>query len=101
MNTAAEVRALLADAICIGHEATASVIEEHQFTEHSAGDGYTEPREHWINCTCGIAVWSWQQYYMETDESPEDCKKIHLAMMLVAEVLKPKQDNTEENTDGI
>ncbi len=65
---------------------------EHQFTEHHAGDGYTEPRETWIQCSCDATVWAWQQYYDENPEDPETTKKLHLAFALCEEIIKREKE---------
>lgn len=46
-----------------------TTVTEHVRLSHSAGDGYTEPREYWETCSCGVTIFAWQQFY---DESRED-----------------------------
>lgn len=96
MSPAQELSLLLEAVADVDLDTIWRVIDEHQFTDHSAGDGYQEPREHWINCTCDATVWDWQQYYMETAEDPETNKKMHLIMMVVDAVLNEGKPNKEE-----
>lgn len=63
------------------------IVTEHVMTFHDGGDGYTTPREAWVQCSCGATVWGWQQYYAETTEKQEDAERMHLAMMLCVEAL--------------
>lgn len=51
---------------------------DHVRLSHSAGDGYTEPREYWETCTCGATIFTWQQFYEETPGNPDDAWAIHL-----------------------
>lgn len=67
---------------------TTSVLAAHVMTDASAGNGYTEPREAWVSCSCGTTVWAWQQYYEETDEDPELAKRTHLSAMSVRAALE-------------
>lgn len=51
----------------------------HNAIWHQAGDGYIEPREAWLTCSCGRAVlWAWQQFYEENDTDPKDAWAAHL-----------------------
>lgn len=60
------------------------VTATHRMTDMSAGDGYTEPREHWVQCSCGMTVWAWQEFYAENDTDPDDAKADHLADAILA-----------------
>jgi hypothetical protein len=60
----------------------------HEMTEHHAGNGYSEPRESWIVCACGEDIWSWQQFYAETDVDPNDAMRAHLTAALRAALLE-------------
>lgn len=97
MSPAEEVRGLLHEASLLYIGTVEGLLAGHEFTENHAGNGYTEPRERWIECSCGVAVWGWQEYYAETSEDPEVQKKLHLAFVLVEAVLNNKTTNTEEN----
>jgi hypothetical protein len=99
MSPALELSYLLEQVAEVDIDTIWRTIDEHEFMEDHAGNGYTEPREHWIDCTkCMETVWGWQQYYAETDEDPEQAKKRHLIMVLVEAVLNEgKPNNTEEN----
>lgn len=90
-----EARRLLVDASYLDTDVLNRLEEEHQFTEHHAGDGYTEPRESWIDCSCDATVWAWQQYYMETQEDPETAKKLHLAFALCEEIIKRDKETKD------
>lgn len=59
-------------------EAATDALAEHLREDGYAGDGYTEPREAWISCSCGAQVWHWQQFYFETDEDPAVAWTDHL-----------------------
>lgn len=96
MSIEQQAAKLLWDAACQPIETHERIFAEHEFTEHHAGDGYTEPRETWIACSCGVTVWAWQQYYMEVDEDPETAKKLHLAFALCEEIIK----RDKEQKDG-
>lgn len=52
---------------------------QHYRIPHTAGDGYHEPRERWISCACGAVIWSWQQFYDENPDDPDDCWVEHMA----------------------
>ena len=86
---------LLWDAANLPYQTYDRIEAEHQFTEHHAGDGYTEPRETWIDCSCDATVWAWQQHYMEVEEDPETAKKLHLAFALCEEIIKREKENTD------
>lgn len=59
------------------------ILRDHDGTDFHAGDGYTEPQESWIECmTCDITLWSWQQYYYENPEDPEEAIRQHQVYML-------------------
>jgi hypothetical protein len=59
------------------------ILRDHDGSWYNAGDGYTEPRESWVDCiTCDITLWSWQQYYFDTDEDPQEAIRQHQVMML-------------------
>lgn len=45
-----------------------ALIAAHHPEDYDAGDGYTMPRERWVECSCGVIVWAWQQFYEENDE---------------------------------
>lgn len=94
MSPAQELSCLIEQVAEVDIDTIWRVIEQHQFTEHHAGDGYTEPSEAWISCSCDATIWFWQQYYMETDEDPEINKKLHLAMVLVEAVLNEGKEKS-------
>ena len=49
----------------------------HHPTSHHAGNGYTEPYEFWVTCSCGRFDWGWQQHYEERDDLDE-CWEEHI-----------------------
>lgn len=53
-------------------------VPDHRRRDYWAGNGYSEPREQWIECSCGAHVWEWQQYYNENPTSPDDAWAAHL-----------------------
>lgn len=65
-------------------EVLAAVFAAHRMEEGHGGNGYSDPRESWINCSCGASVWSWQQFYDETDVEPEDAWRAHLTHYVLA-----------------
>lgn len=67
--------------------AAAKVVADHRREDGYAGNGYTEPREAWISCSCGAHVWNWQQFYFETSEDPNQCWLDHVAAMAAAAVI--------------
>lgn len=62
-------------------ESAQATLAEHLREDGYAGNGYTEPRESWIYCSCGAQVWMWQQFYFETGEDPEANWIEHLSAM--------------------
>lgn len=48
------------------------VREEHRFISADYGNGYTEPRERYEGCSCGISYFEWVQHRCEGD-----CWKSH------------------------
>ena len=64
-----------------------AIMAEHTRQDHRAGDGYTEPREAWTDCSCGAQVWQWQQFYFETDEDPERNWIEHLSAMTAGHLI--------------
>lgn len=61
---------------------------DHQPEHHSSGNGYTEPREEWVNCSCGIHVWDWQQFYNERETDPEVEFSQHFGYFVAYEAAK-------------
>ena len=74
----------LAEIAARADEIAASHVRHHG----SAGDGYTEPREQWLNCSCGASIWSWQQFYDETDDDPDVCWTKHIAAIAIRAALE-------------
>jgi len=60
----------------------AALLADHKMIENSAGNGTTEPREAWAECTCGAAIWEWQEYYNERTDEPEERFAEHLAWVI-------------------
>lgn len=58
-----------------------AVAAEHQYVVRHWGDGYTEPREEFIGCSCNVEYWGHIQhadctcyeggYFDEADEAPQ------------------------------
>ena len=65
----------------------AQVLAEHVSEDHYAGNGYNEPREAWVVCSCGADIWEWQQFYNENPADPEDAFRKHLAAVVLAYLL--------------
>lgn len=57
---------------------------QHEMREYSAGNGVTEPRESWADCSCGASLWEWQEYYNENPMEPEDAFRAHVAHALLS-----------------
>lgn len=66
--------------------AASTVVAKHARWDHHAGNGYTEPREAWIECSCGALVWQWQQFYFETGENPNVNWAEHLIAMTTGQL---------------
>ena len=64
----------------------AQVLAEHVSEDHYAGNGYNEPREAWVVCSCGADVWEWQQFYNENPADPEDAFRAHVAAVILANI---------------
>lgn len=59
------------------------ILRDHSGSWNHAGDGYTEPREAWVDCLkCGATIWAHQQYYFENDQDPEEAILQHQVWML-------------------
>lgn len=39
-----------------------ALVAEHEYTTGSTGDGYHEPRQDWIACSCGVLYWEHIQH---------------------------------------
>lgn len=39
-----------------------AILAAHQYVSESAGDGYTEPRQDWVGCSCGVLYWDHIQH---------------------------------------
>ena len=50
----------------------------HRPVWNSAGNGHTEPLESWLQCSCGILIWSWQQFYEESEDDSADRWDAHM-----------------------
>jgi hypothetical protein len=68
-------------------ETIAQILAAHAPLWHHAGDGYTEPRESWLVCTCGADIFQWQQFYDENEEDPDVLMRAHQATALRAAIL--------------
>jgi hypothetical protein len=73
----------------------AQVLAEHVSEDHYAGNGYNEPREAWVVCSCGADIWEWQQFYNENPADPDDAFRAHVAAVVLAH-LRPVVTTPEE-----
>lgn len=64
----------------------APILAAHRRKINEAGDGYTAPRERWDTCACGVTTWSWQQFYAEAEEDPDEAWNAHLVDVVNAAV---------------
>lgn len=82
-------------------ERVTEVLAGHLRDDHEAGNGYTEPRESWITCSCGADIWHWQQFYNETEEDPEENWRAHQAAALSALIQEVEADAWDKGcSDG-
>lgn len=65
------------------------IAEAHRYQEGDAGDGYTEPREWWAQCSCGVWLTEWQQFYNESDDNPHEVYALHLVDAVLALLSQP------------
>lgn len=93
--TAADVLTLLHEVGAASMAHVQVLMEQHQAQFNSAGDGYTEPREAWYDCSCGVTIWGWQQYYAENPDKPEDAMKLHLIYMLIIDAIEGAEKQNE------
>ena len=61
----------------------ARILAEHSMIEHHSGNGTTEPREAWCECSCGIHLNEWQQFYYESDYEPDRHFREHVAIEIL------------------
>nr|DAP03161.1 MAG TPA: hypothetical protein [Caudoviricetes sp.] len=78
-------------------ESARATLSEHLREDGHAGNGYTEPRESWIYCSCGAQVWVWQQFYFETDEDPERNWIEHLSAMTAGHFIMAHMEQWREH----
>lgn len=69
----------------------------HHPIDHEAGDGYTMPRERWVECSCGAIVWSWQQFYEENDED----ERISFAQHFAQEAQRADSERIAEALEAL
>jgi hypothetical protein len=67
-------------------ELVGALAEKHKPEHHSAGDGYTCPRESWVKCSCGVNIWDWQQYYNENEDDPDAQFALHFGYLVARQV---------------
>lgn len=62
------------------------ITQEHLPIWWNAGDGYNEPRESWLTCSCDDTeiIHAWMQFYGETADDPYVSWGLHIAKVTVA-----------------
>lgn len=73
----------------------AALLAAHKPQQYDAGNGYSEPREAWWECTCGAHIWEWQQFYHERHDDPEERFGEHLTYVIAQWAERWRDGRTE------
>lgn len=74
----------------------AELATAHEFTEYQDGDGFNEPVEEWVGCSCGAEHWSHIQHadcechFPETASVAQQHAEHVLAMAIRARLARSK-----------
>jgi hypothetical protein len=78
------------------------ICAEHRRYDGSAGDGFTSPHEWWVNCSCGVTIYTQMQGYPADSEDPLDSVEDQWALHVLSTIrnVTPPPATPEEGDRG-